>query len=162
MGPQEAFESIVENVNRGVLLMTYLGHAGTTQLAHEGILKNTDVPYLVNAERLPFALLMACHLGNFALPGYPSLAEDLVLHEAGGAAAVWSPVGISYNPHRVVVAEAFLRVFFEQRVEILGDAVLETLASAASTAAGKREIMDTQVLLGDPALVLKAADSANR
>jgi fimbrial isopeptide formation D2 family protein len=162
MSPQEAFESIVENMNRGVFLMTYLGHAGTTQLAHEGILKSDDMPYLVNAERLPFALLMACHLGNFALPGYPSLAEDLVVHEEGGAAAVWSPVGISYNPQRVVVAEAFLRVFFEQRVDVLGDAILEALASAANTAAGKREILDTQVLIGDPALGLKVAGSKNR
>ena len=76
----------------------------------------------------------------------------------GGVAAVWSPVGISYNPHRVVVAEAFLRVFFEQRVDVLGDVILQAFASAGNTAAGGREILDTQVLLGDPALVLKLTE----
>jgi hypothetical protein len=159
MSAQEAYEAIVEHLNSGVSLVTYLGHAGLTQLTHEGIFKSRDVPQLNNAERLPFALLMSCHVGNFALPGYPSLAEDLVLHGEGGAAAVWSPVGISYNPQRAVVAEAFLRVFFEHRKEVLGDAVLEALAAVAGTAAGQREILDTQVLLGDPALGLKGLEA---
>jgi hypothetical protein len=163
MSPQEAFESIVENVNQGVSLMTYLGHAGLTQLAHEGILGSSDVSRLSNQERLPVAILMACHLGNFALPGYPSLAEDLVLHGEGGVAAAWSPVGLSYNPQRVVVAQAFLRVFFENRVDILGDALVEALASVGGDCpAGYREILDTQVLLGDPALDLKGTTSTNR
>ncbi len=102
--------------------------------------------------------VMGCHLGNYWLPGHSSLAEDLVLHPDGGAAAVWSPAGLSYNPRRRILGEAYLRAVYEEGVDILGDAVLHALSVAATKhASGRREVLETQVLLGDPALRLKSA-----
>jgi hypothetical protein len=152
----EAFALLMDNLNQGVSLMTYLGHAGITQLANEGLLRSSDVPELTNGERLPVVAVMGCHLGNFWLPGYPSLAEDLVLHPDGGAAAVWSPAGLSYNPQRRILGEAFLQAVYRDGVSILGDAVLQALSVAATQhASGRREVLETQLLLGDPALRLK-------
>ena len=153
---EEGFERLMTHLNEGVSLMTYLGHAGITQLTNEGLLRSADVPNLSNQERLPVIAVMGCHLGNYWLPGYPSLAEDLVLHPDGGAAAVWSPAGLSYNPQRRILGEAYLRAVYEEGVVILGDAVLRALSVAATKrASGRREVLETQVLLGDPALRLK-------
>jgi hypothetical protein len=162
MSADQAFELLMANLHSGVSMVTYLGHAGLTQLANEGLLRSSDVPGLTNGNRLPVIAVMGCHLGNFWLPGYPSLAEDLVLHGEGGAAAVWSPVGLSYSPRRRVLGEAYLEAVYQEGIETLGDAVLHALRVAATHhAAGNREVLDTQVLLGDPALRLKAATVAD-
>ncbi len=154
---EEGFELLIANLNEGVSLMTYLGHAGITQLSNEALLRSADVPNLTNGDRLPVIAVMGCHLGNFWLPGYSSLAEDLVLHPDGGAAGVWSPAGLSYNPQRRILGEAYLRAVYEEGIVILGDAVLRALAVAATQhASGRREVLETQVLLGDPALRLKS------
>ncbi|MCP4657331.1 MAG: hypothetical protein GY856_18120, partial [bacterium] len=156
MGIAEASAALIQTLNAGVPLVTYIGHAGLTQLAHEGLLRSSDVPGLTNAHRTPVVAVLGCYLGNFSLPGYPTLGEDLVLHAEGGAAAVWSPAGISYNPHRLVLGEAFLEAVFEQGVDVVGDAVLYAQGAAAARLAGnRRDILDSQVLLGDPALRLK-------
>jgi len=153
---EDAFSLLRDSLNQGVSLMTYIGHAGITQLSNEGLLRSSDVPELTNGERLPVVAVMACHLGNFWLPGYPSLAEDLVLHPEGGAAAVWAPAGLSYNPQRRILGEAFLQTVYQGGVAILGDAVLKALSLAAKQhASGRREVLETQILLGDPALRLK-------
>ena len=158
LSTDEAFALLMNNLNQGVSLMTYLGHAGITQLANEGLLRSSDVPELTNGERLPVIAVMGCHLGNFWLPGYPSLAEDLVLHPDGGAAAVWAPAGLSYNPQRRILGEAFLQAVYQDGVQILGDAVLRALSIAATQhASSRREVLETQLLLGDPALRLKVA-----
>jgi len=156
LSTDEASALLMNKLNQGVSLMTYLGHAGITQLTNEGLLRSSDIPELTNGERLPVVAVMGCHLGNFWLPGYPSLAEDLVLHPEGGAAAVWSPAGLSYNPQRRILGEAFLQSVYQDGVGILGDAVLRALSiAAAQHASGRREVLETQVLLGDPALQLK-------
>ena len=163
MSTDEAFENLVANLNRGVSLMTYLGHAGLTQLANEGLLRSGDVSELTNAERLPVVVVMGCYLGNFYLPGYPSLAEDLVLHGEGGAAAVWAPVALSYNPQRRLLGEAFLQTIFQEGTDVLGDAVIQALrATAKKLGASHRELLDSQVLLGDPALRLKGVNLQKR
>jgi hypothetical protein len=106
-------------------------------------------------QQLPVMALMGCHVGNFAIPGYPSLAVDLVMLPRGGAAAVWSPLGLSYNPKRVDLAAAFLGATTDQSETLLGGAILRAFeALAPLPAAARRELVGTQVLLGDPATPL--------
>jgi hypothetical protein len=115
---------------------------------------------LTNAERLPVVAVMGCHLGNFYLPGYSSLAEDLVLHGEGGAAAVWSPASLSYNPQRRILGEMLLQAVFQEGAEVLGDAVVLSLtATAKKLGAQHRELLDSQILFGDPAQRLKGVNA---
>lgn len=157
LGGAAAKTELLGWLGSGTSLVTFLGHAGLTQLTHEKVLVSADVPALANGERLPVIAAMSCNLGNFALPGFPSLAEDLVLHPGGGAAAVWTAVGLSYNPQRVVLGEAFLTAVSQGGASRLGDAVLYALRTSAAHPAVSRETLETQVLLGDPALRLRIA-----
>jgi hypothetical protein len=80
------------------LLVNYIGHAGISRLAREGLLTTTNMPNLGNGSKLPVFMAMTCAAGRFAIPGSDrSLGEALLLHHGGGAVAIWAPSGISLN-----------------------------------------------------------------
>jgi hypothetical protein len=95
--PADATRAVVQAINDGVGIFNYVGHGGLDRLADENLLTNADVPSLLNAGRLPVFLGMTCSIGNFAIPGYASLGEAMLLRKDGGAYAVWAPSGLSEN-----------------------------------------------------------------
>lgn len=158
LGAAGARAELLSRLRDGAGLVSWVGHAGLNLIAHEALLTTGDVASLANGERAPVVSALACHLGNFTIPNFPSLAEELVLHGGGGATAVWSAAGLSYNPNRVVLGRAFFRAISDRGVRVLGDAVLFALEEAAKDPRGRgRETLESQVLLGDPALILRIA-----
>ena len=115
---------------------------------------SSDVDSFTNGYRLPVVTAMTCVAGQFAIPGYDSLSELLVLHEGGGAIATWAPTGLSQNDLAVILDEGFFRTAFEDGENILGDVVLKALVDYAVI--GKPVYMlDIYNLLGDPALDMR-------
>jgi hypothetical protein len=72
-------EAIIQALNDGVVAFNYIGHGGVDRLAEEDLFTSADVPSLANPDRLPLFFAMTCSVGNFALPGYPSLGEAMLL-----------------------------------------------------------------------------------
>lgn len=146
--------ALLQGINNGALLLNYIGHAGWNRLADEGLLVNADVPGLTNGARLPMVVGMTCTAGRFELPGRDVLSEALLLHEGGGAVAVWSPTGLSLSPLAKVLDEAFFRAVFWHRRNVVGDAVVAALQVYASQGLPPF-MLDIYNLLGDPATELR-------
>ncbi|HQJ50551.1 MAG TPA: C25 family cysteine peptidase [Anaerolineae bacterium] len=150
----QARAQLLAALHSGAGLVNYLGHAGLDRLAAEGLLTSQDVAGLDNAERMPVAALMTCAAGQFAIPGYDSLAENLVRHSGGGAVAVWAPTGWSINGRARALDELFVRALYGSAQRVLGDALLEALHSYAAQGE-ELSLVDIYNLLGDPALRVK-------
>lgn len=148
-----ARQLVLEGINNGALLLNYIGHAGLDRLAQGGLLLNSDVASMTNQERLPVVTAMTCVTGHFAIPGYDSLAEVLVLKQNGGAVAVLSPTGMSINSEAVILDKAFFQTMFEKR-QALGDVVLKALEKGSMNGVSGY-ILSIYNILGDPALKLK-------
>jgi hypothetical protein len=71
--------------NAGALLINYIGHGSSVQMADEQVFLASDVSQLVNGERLPILMAFSCTVGDFANPAGKSLSEKLLLREGGGA-----------------------------------------------------------------------------
>jgi hypothetical protein len=97
---------------------------------------------------------MTCSVGQFAIPGYDSLSEALVLKGDGGAAAVWAPSGMSYNFLAKMLDEEFFRALFVNNEAVLGDALLKA-HQEYNARGGSSYLIDIYNLLGDPALKLR-------
>ncbi len=151
---QQARQAVIDGFNAGAVLANYIGHAGLTQLAHEGLLRSVDVPYLQNGERLPLMAAMTCVAGRFTVPGHDSLSEELVLKDNGGAAAVWAPTGASVNFLARILAEGFFKAVFQAQEKTLGKAVLKALQAYAVSGA-ESFMLNIYNLLGDPALEIR-------
>jgi uncharacterized repeat protein (TIGR01451 family) len=154
----EARSLLSAGFNNGAILLNYFGHGGMDRLSYDssygGLLTEDDVASLSNGAKLPVVTAMTCSVGQFAQPGFDSLGESLVLKKNGGAAAVWSPTGLSLDSSARLLDEGFYGVLFEKRKEVLGDVILQALKQY-NASGGAQFMVDIYNLLGDPALQMK-------
>jgi hypothetical protein len=135
----------------GESFVDYLGHGAQDRLSAGGLLTDDDVPGLTNGERLPVLTAMTCTINRFAVPGVPALGELLVNSAAGGAGAVWGPSGLSAHGDARLLATRFYHATDAR----LGDRLLRAIAEFR-TLGGDPALPPLYILLGDPALRLKA------
>ncbi|MDH7486774.1 MAG: C25 family cysteine peptidase [Anaerolineae bacterium] len=150
----------------GALLVNYIGHATKTawgaedRLVDEAVLNTLD-----NGPCLPIFLGMTCYEGFFHEPplGYSSLGEAATRRPVHGAVASWSPTGFGLTTGHDYLNKGFFLALFHDSVDTVGEA----------TTAGKRylwdnqppgkydDLMDTFILLGDPALKIKMDENCD-
>jgi hypothetical protein len=143
----EVRSSVLSGFSHGKGLVNYVGHAGITALAHEGILKSGDVDGLGNAGNAPVLIAASCDMAQCSVPGYASLGETLVVNR-NGAVAVWSALGEAFNTVNKNQAGWIVGSLYRGNGALLGDAVCDGITGAANGAA----IALRYVLLGDPTL----------
>lgn len=149
-----ARELLLSQLAEGAYQVNYIGHGGVDRLAQEGLLRTVDVDSMPATECPPVMAAMTCAVGLFALPGYDSLSEALLLKRGGGATAVWSPAGLSFNALARTLNQDFLKAAYSGEVQHLGDALLRALADYHASG-GPVFMLDIYNLLGDPALKLR-------
>jgi hypothetical protein len=141
-------------LSQGTGFLSYFGHGGYDVLADEGLFRTSDIGALDNDQAPVVMTGMTCIAGDFSLPGYPGLAENMVRRTTGGAAAAWAPTGMSENPLAIPLAEGFYSSLFRGRAHRLGDAVLAGHRAYARRG-GPAYMIWIYTLLGDPAMRLE-------
>jgi hypothetical protein len=147
-GDTAAQQTIVEQLNAGAALATYIGH-GAFQSWRGDLLTVAAAAGLTNRERLSVVAAVACLNGYFQDPTRESLAEALLLANGGGAVAVWTSSGMTYAPGQAALLEAWIGVLFG------GDAgdqspTLGEAAVRAKAATDDRDVRRTWIFFGDP------------
>lgn len=150
----EARSLTLNGINRGAVVLNYIGHAGFDRLSQDGLLTTDDVALMNNMERLPVLTAMTCLTGDHTVPGLDTLGEALILKQNGGAIAVFSPSGMSMNPEAVALDKAFFQSYLVDNTKVLGDIVRKTLEKGGIMGVSGY-IMDLYGITGDPALRLK-------
>ncbi len=136
-------------LDRGVGLVDWMGHGGLDRLAEEGVLVSSDVAGLDHGVQPVFALL-SCNAARFELPGFWSLAEELVLADSGGIAVI-APTGLALNVDSFDANRMFVRELYHGGHDTLGEvfqAVIRRFVDVARLDSDPRVYM----LVGDPAL----------
>jgi hypothetical protein len=88
--------AFLEKWNAGALLINYIGHGSSVQMADEQVFLASDVSLLENGSRLPMLMAFSCTIGDFANPAGKSLSERLVLRKEGGVIATITAATESY------------------------------------------------------------------
>jgi hypothetical protein len=153
---EAARAALRRHFTEGQLLVSYMGHSSPSQWAHEILLHRDDVPYLRNGDapyagRLPVVLSMTCYTGAFQFPSYAPLDERLVAQPGGGALATWGATGSAVAAGHRYLAQGFVDAATGPGPVTLGAAVYAGLLRLHSQSSANRELIDTYVLLGDPA-----------
>jgi hypothetical protein len=81
-----AYQAIIDEINRGALVVNYAGHGNPTVWAHESIFTvQTSIPQLVNADKLSVFYAATCNFSQFDdLRRYTG--SELLMNKAGGGA----------------------------------------------------------------------------
>ncbi|MDW8147837.1 MAG: C25 family cysteine peptidase [Roseiflexaceae bacterium] len=157
--------------NNGAAVVAYFGHAHQQQWAvtelsapENWLLHRNDVPLLTNGARLPVVLALTCLSSAFQWPSYVgmTLDEALLLHERGGAVAVWGPTGLGVSYGHDKLQQGFFRALWSPAPE---GGIERAVPLGALTSAGFRELFTssaccqetifTYALLGDPLTPLR-------
>ena len=150
----EVNKKIDERVQKGTLILNYIGHGGEVGWAHERVL---DVNMIVNWDNLnnmPLFMTATCEFSRFDDPGRISAGEYCLLNPNGGAIALLSTSRLVFSSSNLFLAKNFYDYVFADMQNpdyCLGDInMLTKRESSVSSSTNHRNFS----LLGDPALRL--------
>ncbi len=144
--------AINKRVEKGSLLISYLGHGGELGITHERVLGVTDINNWNNKYNLVFFITSTCELTRFDNPALTSAGEYMFYNPNGGAIGLMTTTRLAYASTTQQLARAFFRYAFEKtngEYMRLGDIYKYA----------KSEVIDVQslknvLLIGNPALKL--------
>lgn len=152
----ECRAQIINKINSGSLMVSYVGHGVKTYWAAEHLYDATALSSLTNAGKLPVMLPMTCNEGYFIDPAESSLSEIGVRMENKGAIASWAPTGFGLAPgHDYLERGLFLAVFQDGKALGSGATAAKLYLVANAPPNTYTDLIDTFLLLGDPALRVK-------
>ena len=157
--PVSARSNILQAFNAGLFLSNYTGHGQVAHWASEFLFRGEDAAGLVNGRRLPVHLSMTCLDGRFHEIGSDAMAEILVRNPSGGAVAAWAATGLGVAHGHDHLHRGFYRALYtegEQRLGALTFLGKLTLFTGDSLGVF-HDLIDTFILIGDPALRLELA-----
>ena len=148
-------KAILNRINEGTLAISYTGHGGVNNWAHERIFNISDILNLNNKFRLPLFVTATCEFSRFDDPEKKTAGEFLITNPDGGAIALITTVRAVYSDANDALQNALFAKLFQSidgRKPTLGELMTRTKNSIM----GATDIENTRkfVLLGDAALSL--------
>ncbi|MBI5375019.1 MAG: PKD domain-containing protein [Candidatus Schekmanbacteria bacterium] len=163
-----ATDSIINKLNNGAVIANYTGHGALDIWGGGDILfNNDDVDSLAANDKLSLILTLDCLNGFFALVPPPhsstllSLSEKFLLTDGKGAVSTFSPSGLGYSSDHKVVAQSFFSEFLDNNITRIGKLADDSRFDAYQNGIPDY-LINTFVLLGDPALKLKTEKASNQ
>ncbi len=141
---------INNRVDRGGLIVNYVGHGGEGGLAHERILTINDINRWKNLENMPVFITATCEFSRFDDPARVSAGEYIFLNKNGGGIALFTTTRATYAGSNKILNENFYRMLLQRtdgEYKRMGDVLRE-----AKNLSGISANSSKFVLLGDPSL----------
>lgn len=141
---------LTNRVERGALIVNYVGHGGEGGLAHERILKISDIQGWENYDNMPVFITATCEFSRFDDPERTSAGEFIFLNENGGGISLFTTTRATYAGANAALNKNFYRYALKQEdgnYARMGDIIRQ-----AKNSTGSIENTAKFMLLGDPAL----------
>lgn len=150
----QAEEDIRESVQKGALLVNYVGHGGEVGWAHERILDNTTILEWSNSDRLPVFMTATCEFSRWDDPGRTSAGEYVLLNPNGGGVALMTTTRVAFSDQNFQLSQKFYDHVFESDAinggpQTLGDIFRETKRDITLALINQHNHRNFS-LLGDP------------
>lgn len=143
--------AINNRVNKGALVINYVGHGGEIGWAHEKILDNSMISSWQNPYRMPLFVTATCEFSRFDDPARTSSGEYVLLKGDGGGIALYTTTRLVYAYQNAILNKFVFKRLFEPingEMPRLGDVYRLTKLDYIND--NSRNF----TLLGDPALRL--------
>jgi hypothetical protein len=144
-----AHSDVIDAMNSGSLLATYIGHA-SVEIWANNVFSSSDAMALTNGNRLPVVVALNCLNGYFHDVYTLSLAEALLKAPNGGAVAVWASSTLTEPDQQALMGHQLFSALFSVPNLTLGQAV-----ARAKFAASDPDVRKSWILFGDPTMRLR-------
>lgn len=148
----DARQAIVDNVNKGTLIMHYYGHGGEVGWAEERVLELIDINSWENIDNLPVFITATCEFSRYDDSKRISAGEQILLNPNGAGIALFTTTRtITEDDARNLSSSFYKYAIPESSNEYLTfGQVMKNLKNDLSNSPNKSKF----TLLGDPALRL--------
>jgi len=140
-------------MDKGALIVDYIGHGSESGLAHERILGISDIKRWSNIDRMPLFMTATCEFSRFDDYKNVSAGEWVFLNEKGGGIALFTTTRLVFSSGNRRLNTEFYKYVFENDENgnryRLGD-ILRLTKNSTGSDTNKLNF----TLLGDPALKL--------
>jgi hypothetical protein len=147
----DVFNAITDRVERGSLLVNYIGHGGEVGAAEERIITIPQIQSWTNIDKLSLFVTATCEFTKFDDPSRVSAGEWVSLNPSGGAIALMTTTRSVYFTVNSNIVRRLYEHVFERDVnnmpQTFGE-IMRLTKNAASATDNKRSFN----LIGDPAL----------
>ncbi len=156
----KAAADLIDQINRGTLMLNFYGHGDPNTWAHEQVLtKGRDLPNIRNEHRLPVWVAATCTWGKYDDPNNPAMSEALIWSNQGAIAVIAASRPTFAFSNQFFVERVYRHLFYNgdetRRSRRLGDAVLMALNNLNGGANEQK-----YHIFGDP--TLRLADAQHR
>ncbi len=154
-----ATRALLEQINRGTLIINFFGHGDPNTWAHEQVLtKARDLPLIKDDATLPLWIAATCTWGQYDDPNVPSMAEEMTWSKSGGIASLAASRPTFAFQNLDFVEDLFRQLFHNkddnQRSRLVGDAM--NIAITGQSNDQKYHLFgDVALQLADPENVIK-------
>lgn len=146
----EVKKAINSTIEKGVLVVNYIGHGGETGWAHERVLELSDINSWSNTKKLPVFITATCEFTRFDDPSLKSAGEYVLTNPNGGGVALLTTTRATsasgnFNLNQRVIKNIYQKDNSKNRR--LGDIIRSAKNEIGNTINSQKF-----VLIGDPAL----------
>lgn len=146
--------AILNTLNKGSLILNYVGHGGINNWAHERVFNLNDIKQLSNINTLPLFITATCEFSMFDKNGGQTAGENLIVNPNGGGIASITTVRLVWSGQNKELNDALIKNLFkpyQNRMPTMGELLMQAKNGIwRSGDANNRKFL----LLGDPALTL--------
>ena len=150
----QAREALLRQINKGTLIVNYIGHGNSRLWAHERVFRIEDNDRVQNGNKLIFFVAATCDWAYFDFPDFQSQAEELLVAEGRGAIAILSSARLVFAGQNFTYNRTYYSKLFSGqngRTLRLGDAFV---ASRIQTDPNNLVNNEKYHIYGDPTLRL--------
>ena len=154
LGVEGARAALIDAINGGVALTSFVGHSGTTVWTFDGLFSASDAAALTNHGQPTVVSQWGCWNTYYVAPSYNTMAHKFMLSGEQGAAAVLGSTTISYDLSERALGRLLTPRLVEPGLSI-GAALQVAKAELAETHPAMADVLLGWTILGDPALVIQ-------
>lgn len=152
-GIELAKSKIINGINQGVALTSFIGHSGPRDWSFSRIFSASDANLLSNINEPTLVTQWGCWNTYFVSPTEDTLAHAFMLNQNGGAASVLGASTLTKAKHESELAKLVLSFLTHDEMS-LGDAVTQAKRTYAQTNPSALDVILGWTILGDPSLKL--------
>jgi hypothetical protein len=154
LGVGDARATLIDAVNGGVALTSFVGHSATSVWTFDGLFTADDAAALTNYGQSTVVSQWGCWNTYYVAPGYDTMAHKFMLSGDQGAAAVLGSTAISYDFSERALGQLLIPKLVEPGTSI-GAALQAAKAELAENHPDLADVLLGWTILGDPALVIQ-------
>ncbi|HNP48431.1 MAG TPA: type IX secretion system sortase PorU [Bacteroidia bacterium] len=146
----DGHKALVDRVQKGSLLLTYIGHGGEVGWGHERFLEVDDINNWTNLNAMPAFLTATCEFTRVDDPGRTSAGELVFLNPNGGGICLFTTSRLAFSSSNYNLCQRFFTHVFTEidgHMPSIGDIFEQTKIDVYTD-----QYVRNFILIGDPAL----------